>query len=88
MIWRRADIAEPDIPSPIAYDWQEKDCVLTPVRMTSVPAPESVLNLVCCGCDVNKSACSTGTCSCRRAVLVCTELCKCNGDVDECENTT
>ena len=52
---------------------------------TQLPASESVLHLVKCGC---KKQCRSGRCSCRKAGLNCSEICGCSGDGEEaCENS-
>ena len=48
------------------------------------PAPEAIVELVQCGCEVSK--CSTFTCSCKRHGLPCTRMCKCDGAVETCIN--
>ena len=54
-----------------------------PVMTTLPPAPEAVIELVKCRCS--KERCSTNRCQCRRAGLLCTDLCSCSDD-SECEN--
>ena len=52
---------------------------------TQLPAPESVLHLVKCGC---KKRCRSGRCSCRKAGLNCSDICDCTGDGEgACENS-
>ena len=52
---------------------------------TQLPAPESVLHLVKCGC---KKQCRYERCSCRKASLNCSDICGCSGDGEEaCENS-
>ena len=57
-----------------------------PVTTTLQPAPDAVLYLVKCGCGKDK--CGNNRCSCRRAGLMCTDLCSCsNSETGEaCEN--
>ena len=57
-----------------------------PVMTTLQPAPDTVLYLVKCGCGKDK--CGNNRCSCRRAGLMCTDLCSCsNSETGEaCEN--
>jgi hypothetical protein len=50
---------------------------------TELPAPESVLHIVKCGCGTK---CQTGRCSCRRAGLNCTYICSCADDDELCDN--
>ena len=58
-----------------------------PVMTTLQPAPDAVLYLVKCGCGKDK--CGNNRCSCRRAGLMCTDLCSCgNSETGEaCVNT-
>ncbi len=52
--------------------------------VSKVPAaPEAVVELVKCSCVASK--CS-GRCSCTAHNLACTELCKCEGAEDTCDN--
>ena len=47
-------------------------------------APSRILDLISCRCKIN---CSTKKCSCKKAVLPCSTLCKtCKGT--DCENAT
>ena len=52
--------------------------------MVKPPVPESSIELVCCKC---KKGCKTGTCSCRKSNLECTDVCLCHEiDVDQFHN--
>ena len=52
------------------------------ITWISIPiAPDSILSFINCGC---KTGCSTNRCSCKKAGLKCSDLCKCEG----CENST
>ena len=51
-----------------------------PVRCKIPPAPESITNLIKCGC---KTGCSKN-CSCRKHRIACSELCDCTKSY--CEN--
>ena len=85
-VWQQVLIACPSILEPTKLGWSQKTAVeeLTPV-LTRVPlAPESVLEMVKCGCV--KSFCS-GHCSCKNNNLPCTELCACEADPDNCANS-
>ena len=51
------------------------------------PVPDSVLQLIKCGCA--KEKCATNRCQCRKAGLSCTDLCQCmdrEDDEDQCHN--
>ena len=54
-----------------------------PVMSALAPAPEAIILLVKCRCS--KQRCSSNRCQCRKAGLLCTELCGCL-DGGECEN--
>lgn len=77
MIWKRAGVSHPCLPSPAKYGWNfdEATSHFTPVRCLHPPAPEATLNLVKCGC---KCGCK-GRCSCRNNNIPCTEVCGCLG---------
>lgn len=53
---------------------------------TLQPAPDAVFYLVKCGCG--KGKCGNNKCSCRRAGLMCTDLCSCgsNETGEACDN--
>ena len=67
-------------PSPIGNGWDIEDGQLTVKWMTRNPAPDSVLQVVHCGCKITK--CETERCSCLSAKMSCTDLCHCQN----CEN--
>ncbi|XP_061913285.1 uncharacterized protein LOC133656293 isoform X2 [Entelurus aequoreus] len=62
-------------PSPIGNGWYIEDGELTVRWMTRNPAPDSVLQVVHCGCKTSK--CETERCSCMSAKMSCTDLCHC-----------
>lgn len=55
--------------------WEMVDGHLTIKWMTKPPAPGSILEFFHCSCKANK--CQGGRCSCLKAHLPCTDLCKC-----------
>ena len=77
MIWKKAGVSHPCLPSPANYGWNfdAATCHFSPVRCLNPPAPEAFLNLVKCGC---KSGCK-GKCSCQNNNIPCTEVCGCLG---------
>ena len=79
-VWKRALQVNPDIPSPVGNGWSLKDDVWKIVWMETLPAPESVLELVTCDC--RRLNCN-GHCQCRALSLECTDVCKCHAN---CEN--
>ena len=80
-IWRRCLNSAPDVPSPANHGWEISDDVLTVVWMNQDPAPREVLAFVSCGCSTD---CTTARCSCIKAGLVCTDICRCSEA--KCEN--
>ena len=75
MIWKKADESQRILPSPSDYGWNKDDVThsFVAVRCSQPPAPKAVLELVKCGC---KKGCS-GSCSCLRNKIHCTDLCGC-----------
>ena len=85
MVWLLADTPNPDLPPPINYGWNDENNQYVP-RVSDLPAaPTAVMEIVKCGCG--KSRCVSGSCSCKKHSLACTELCACDANVDKCENT-
>jgi hypothetical protein len=72
-----------ELPDPTEYGWAQCNGVFTPVVTLLKPAPECIVELVRCKC---KSGRCRGNCSCRVAGMVCSEMCKCEGHPDVCEN--
>lgn len=79
-IWRHALHPETNV-SPENQGWELRDDHLEIVWTDLLPAPEAVMELVCCGC---KGVCQTRRCSCVRNGLPCTDACACN---DQCVNS-
>lgn len=70
---------------PTEWGWRSQDGILAPVETDTPVVPESLLNMVLCGCKPD--ACSNMTCSCKKLRLFCTSMCsKCSGET--CNNTT
>lgn len=79
-IWRHALDQNIDAPSFLEHGWDEdKDGNVKIKWLSGPPAPESLLVFVNCGC---KTGCKSNRCSCHKATLPCTDLCKC----ESCEN--
>ena len=78
-IWRRAMDPETDV-SPENQGWEMRDDHLEIVWTDLLPAPEAVMELLCCGC---KGTCQTRRCSCVKNSLPCTDACTCT---DQCVN--
>ena len=87
VVWDKDTEPNPVLPSPSDYGWAMENAEWVPVMTTLPPAPEAVIVLVIvlvkCGCS--KERCLTNPCQCRRAGLLCTDLCSCPDD-SECDN--
>ena len=81
LVWNNDHVANPVLPSPEGYGWQDEDGKWVPVMTNLPPAPEAIIQLVRCKCA--KSRCSNNRCQCQKAGLVCTDLCLCSED---CQN--
>ena len=83
-VWLQDLVARPIILDPVTLGWQQlEDGHYVPVVSIVPAAPEAVVELVKCSCIASK--CS-GRCSCKAHNLACTELCKCEGAEDTCNN--
>ncbi len=70
-----------NLPSFSQYGWSvDSDGNVLCNWMNLPPAPDSVLEFISCKCT---KGCQNNRCSCVKATLPCTDLCKCNG----CKNT-
>ena len=79
-IWRHAVQPVLNLPSFRDYGWEVDDTGNVLVNwMTLAPAPESLLQFVNCKC---RKGCGNKMCSCVKAELKCSDLCKCT----DCEN--
>ena len=66
------------MPDPFTLGWSsDSDGFPIPILSEVLIAPESVVELVRCGCRMSK--CSK-RCTCRLNNLDCTEVCKCGAD--------
>ena len=84
MVWSQAAIPQPTLPQPTMFGWKTEGEVFVPIITAQKVAPDTVLELVSCGCGISR--CKTNICSCRKQGLVCTEMCKCEGTDDKCCN--
>ena len=86
-------VLHPTTPDPLTLGWRTESDRLLPVLSKEPPAPDAVLQLVRCNCGSSSSRVQSSSktcscrCSCRSNSLVCTELCNCEADEDECQNT-
>lgn len=68
---------------PSVWGWSLTRRGVVPIRTTRNAAPDNILNIVFCKC---KKGCSNAACSCKKAGLRCSTLCKnCSGHA--CENS-
>jgi len=85
MVWNNDCVPNPVLPSPRGYGWTMENYEWIPVKTTLSPVPVAIVQLVKCRCE--KEPCSTNRCQCRKAGLLCTDLCSCSEDDDDgCEN--
>ena len=78
-LWKHALETEVN-QSPDGQGWQQKDGQLEIYWTNQAPAPEAVMELICCGC---KGSCQTRRCSCVSNGLPSTDACTCQ---DSCLN--
>ena len=84
IIWKTATEPIPTIPPPENHGWKREGDIFVPIMTKLPPAPETLLQLVKCGCS--KSACDTSRCKCKSNKLYCTDLCSCGAEEDGCKN--
>ena len=78
-IWKQA--LQPRIDErAVNHGWKLRDGRLEIIWTDLQPAPEAVMELVCCG---RRGTCQTRRCSCVGNGLACTEACTCS---DQCVN--
>ena len=77
MVWNNYCVPYPVLPSPRGYGWTVENDEWIPVMTTLSPAHTA--------CEVQMSK-GTNRCQCRKTGLLCTDLCSCSDDDDECEN--
>ena len=86
LMWNLDTVPEPQLPSPETFGWklEDEDDKWVPVMTSLPPAPETIIQLVKCGCI--KTRHSTNRCNCRKAELKCTNLCSSANSGDLCDN--
>ena len=84
MVWNNDRVSNHVLLSPRGYGWTMENDEWIPVMTTLSPAPEAIIQLVKCKCA--KERCSTNRCQCRKAGLLCMDLCSCSEDDNKCEN--
>ena len=75
-----SDFAFRELADPERHGWILKDNMYSPVPYEVKVAPDSIFNLIKCGCS--KTYCMTSRCKCYKANMNCTDLCRCT---DKCE---
>ena len=85
MIWCHDTEANPILPPPDSYGWRKVGSILEPIVTHLKAAPDAVIELISCRCGTGK--CKGSNCSCRRAGLLCTEMCICEVLEDSCLST-
>ena len=87
-IWKSALNADPPELDPTEHGWYKdlKNKVLVPIGIpkNQQPAPDSILQMICCGCSSDQP-CAKGRCGCYRNQLACTVFCSCYL-TDNCQN--
>ena len=81
-IHRRSLARSIGAPSPVGHGWEIVDGKLVIKWMTINPAPDILLKVTQCACKVSK--CSSSRCSCKKAKVPCSDLCKCS----DCDNVS
>ena len=79
--WALSNESYRTLPDPELYGWEIVEGSYCPITSEEKIAPESILNLIMCGCS--KSNCCSGHCKGFKKKLMCTPLCKCT---ENCEN--
>jgi hypothetical protein len=72
-VWKQANVVKPVLPSPVTMGWSMDGDRLIPLLMTLDPVPQACLEMISCQCS---TGCITLRCSCKKAKLPCTDLCK------------
>ena len=83
LMWKMANIANPDISSPLTCGWHLKENKLMPVLMTKEPITAEYVTIVTCACTLKGRLCQATQCKCKKNGLRCTSACIC---IDWCRN--
>lgn len=90
VVWEQDLELHPTVPDPLMLGWRREDNQLMSVVSKLSPAPEAVVELVRCNCGASNPSginkCISAKCSCRTKDLACTELCRCEADMEMCHN--
>ena len=83
-VWKHALDARILSQGPDGQGWRVRGEELEIDWTDIAPAPESVMELVCCGC---RGMCETRRCSCVKNELHCTDACSCGEECVNCDNS-
>ena len=80
-VWNNALVSSPDLPQPNEWGWiRTGDDGYKPLWTKLPEASKVIRQLVKCKCNPENGC--TGRCTCIKADLPCTELCKCSRDCE------
>lgn len=77
-IWNNSLEKDQPIYDPQNWGWKDSGLRYEPLWMTQNEVSKECRELIKCGCKIK----CTARCSCKKANLPCTELCKCGGDCE------
>ena len=83
-VWKHALDARILSQGPDGQGWRVRREELEIDWTDIAPAPESLMELVCCGC---RGMCETRRCSCVKNELHCTDACSCGEECVNCDNS-
>ena len=83
LMWKKANIANPDIPSLLTCGWHLRENKLMPILMTKEQIKAEFVTIVTCACTLKGHLCQTTQCKCKKNGLRCTSPCRC---IDWCRN--
>ena len=82
-LWRHAMMPNLNAPDIRNHGWRIEDGRVSIQWMNLAPAPDSILAFVNCSC---KKGCENNRCSCFRANMRCSDLCKCSSCLNASKN--
>ena len=81
LILKKCTSSIQNLPDPCGFGWELNNGNLIPIMIYDLPVPTGLIKLSMCSC---KTGCSSGTCTCKKKNLLCTEMCNCS---HACENS-